>query len=301
MHTLFENYEPNFLWDPSKKSCKEACNQDSISKIMNNASDAIQSSDLVYIASPPSSRDQYVLEAAKSGKAIFLEKPLGINIDASKKLLKELMNYKIPISVNFVQASGIPLTDLLETKKRGHMGELLGVDIILSYSSWPREWQKEALWLNYRAEGGMTREVISHFLFFTERVLGPLKIVWSKTSYPKDNSSCETGVLAKLESLEGCPVNILATIGGIQPDRQELTIKGSKKSRRISEFYKDYETLDGEFISLREEPLDPRALSLKSQLDDLSLKLKGLPNRLATLEEALRIQILIEGILSNSS
>jgi hypothetical protein len=37
---------------------------------------------------------------------------------------------------------------------------------------------------------------------------------------------------------------------------------------------------------------------LKAQLDDMVLLMNGKPNRLATIQEALRVQILIEGILS---
>ena len=134
-------------------------------------------------------------------------------------------------------------------------------------------------------------------MFFSERVLGPLRVVSANTTYPKDPKLCETEVLARLESKDGCPVNILASVGGAQPDRQEFTIKGSLKSRRISEFYKDAESDGGEFLMLRDEPSDPRAVSLKGQLDNLSLNCKGLPNRLATIQEALRVQILVERIL----
>ena len=68
----------------------------------------------------------------------------------------------------------------------------------------------------------------------------------------------------------------------------------AKKSRRVSEFYKDYESDGGEFIPLREEPLDPRAVSLKGQLDELNKLYKKKSHRLATLDEALRVQVLIE-------
>ena len=70
------------------------------------------------------------------------------------------------MAVNFTQASGVALADLLASKNSGEMGDMLGVDIIVTYSSWPREWQKEADWLRFKKEGGMTREVISHFIFF---------------------------------------------------------------------------------------------------------------------------------------
>ena len=297
---LHENYQPDYLWDPDENSCQEAIKQDSISQIMNSANHAIQAADLVYLACPPVVRKAYALEAAASGKALFLEKPFGINIEDSKDLIKKLEGYDIPVAVNFTQAAGVALTDLLKAKNHGDMGSLLGVDIVVTYPAWPRQWQKEAGWLRFKIEGGMTREVISHFLFFSERVLGPLKVIWAKTTFPEDESLCETEVLARLETIEGHPVNILASVGGVQPDRQEFTVKGSIKSRRISEFYKDAESDGEEFIPLRKEPEDPRAISLKGQLDDLSLNIKGLPNRLATINEALRVQILVEDILSRT-
>ena len=294
---LHSDYEPDYLWDPEENACKLAVKENPQAHIMENPSDAIKAADLVYLACPPVVRKAYALEAARSGKALFLEKPFGVDVEDSVDLVKQLEGYAVPTAVNFSQASGIALTDLLEAKDRGDMGLILGVDMIITYPSWPRQWQKEADWLRFKAEGGMTREVISHFLFFSERVLGPLKVVSANTTYPDDPLLCETEVLARLESKEGCPVNILASVGGVQPDRQEFTIKGSLKSRRISEFYKDAESGGGEFIMLRDDPSDPRAVSLKGQLDDLSLNVKGLPNRLATIQEALRVQRLVERIL----
>ena len=295
---LHSDYEPNYLWDPDKNACGLALTENPQAQIMDNASDAIQAADLVYLACPPVVRKAYALEAAASGKALFLEKPFGVDVDDSVDLVTQLDRYAVPTAVNFTQAAGIALTDLLKAKDRGEMGSILGVDMIVTYPSWPRQWQKEADWLRFRAEGGMTREVISHFLFFSERVLGPLKVISANTTYPEDPLLCETEVLARLESVEGCPVNILASVGGVQPDRQEFTVKGSLKSRRISEFYKDSESSGGDFSALRPEPEDPRAASLKGQLDDLSLNFNGLTNRLATIHEALRVQKLVEQILN---
>ena len=54
------------------------------------------------------------------------------------------------------------------------------------------------------------------------------------------------------------------------------------------------------FIPLREEPKDPRAVSLKAQLDNLVLNIKNKPNSLATINEAFRVQKLVEEILSKT-
>jgi hypothetical protein len=89
----------------------------------------------------------------------------------------------------------------------------------------------------------------------------------------------------------------MGSVGGAQPDRQELTIKGSQTSRRVTEFYRDATSSGDTFTPVAADPAEPRATSLKAQLDDLLLLIAGKPNRLATVEEALRVQILIEGIL----
>ena len=294
---LHEKFEPNYLWDPDKNACLKAIEVDSEAKIMNSPEEAIDAADLVYLACPPKVRESYAIETAQKGKALFLEKPLGIDNDHSKSLINKLKGFDVPLAVNFTQAAGPALNDLIKAKSAGELGEMIGVDIIVTYPKWPREWQKEADWLRFNKEGGMTREVISHFIFFSERVLGVLELKWAKVVYPKDDLLCETDVLARLETKDGKCVNILASVGGVQPDRQEMTIRGTKKSRRVSEFYKDYESDGGDFIPCREEPLDPRAVSLKGQLDELTKLYKKESNRLATLDEALRVQLLIEGIL----
>ena len=294
---IHEKFEPDYLWDPDKIACQKATEIDSEAKIMGSPEEAIDAADLVYLACPPKVREAYALRTAQKGKALFLEKPLGIDIDHSKSLIDKLKRFNVPLAVNFTQAAGPALNDLIKAKSDGELGEMIGVDIIVTYPKWPREWQKEADWLRFNKEGGMTREVISHFIFFSERVLGFLELKWAKVIYPKDKLLCETDMLARLETKDGKSVNILASVGGAQPDRQEMTIRGTKKSRRVSEFYRDYESDGGEFFPLREDPPDPRAVSLKGQLDELNKLYKKKSHRLATLDEALRVQVLIEGIL----
>jgi hypothetical protein len=66
-------------------------------------------------------------------------------------------------------------------------------------------------------------------LFFSERVLGTLELKWAKTVYPKDDLLCGTDVLARLETKDGKCVDILASVGGAQSDRSEMTIRGARK------------------------------------------------------------------------
>ena len=293
-------FAPDLLWDPDPAACKEALKLRPAARIMDSAQDAIQAADLVYLACPPGPRKSLALLAADLGKAVFLEKPLGIDIAASRDLVAKMTGSGVPAAVNFTQAAGPALNDAVAAAQSGAMGELIGADIILTYAHWPRAWQKSADWLRFRAEGGMVREVVSHFLFFSERVLGPLRLDWARPGFPADDRLCETHMQARLTTAKGQVVSVLAAIGGAQPDRQELTIKGSKTSRRISDFYQDAVSDGGAFVPVPIQG-DPRGVNLQAQLGDLLRLIQRRPNRLATLDEALRVQILVEGMLAGKA
>ena len=292
-----EAYQPVALWDPDPDACMQALRLAPDAAIAVSADAAVAAADLIYLSCPPVPRKAYALAAAAAGKAVFLEKPLGVDVSESEELVARLASLGVPAAVNFTQAAGAGLTDVSEAARSGALGDLVGVDIVVTYGAWPRAWQEAADWLRFREEGGMTREVISHFLFFSERILGPLAVVWARPSYPKDAVLCETHMMARLETTDGQPVTIMASIGGAQPDRQELTIKGTKASRRVTDFYVDAVSQGAAFTEVAERPDAPRTTSLQAQLDDLRLCLDGEPNRLATPEEALRVQKLVEEML----
>jgi predicted dehydrogenase len=294
---LHPGYDPAFLWDPNADNAALARDLAPGATICASAAAAISGADVVYLACPPGPRKEYALAAAALGKALFLEKPLGVDIAASADLVERIAASGVPAAVNFTQAAGAALTDISAEARSGAMGDLAGVDIVVTYGAWPRAWQQAADWLRLRDEGGMTREVISHFLFFSERILGPLSLVWARPTYPADPTLCETHMLARLENAAGQAVSVLASVGGAQPDRQEFTVKGSLRSHRVVDFYAVSTSDGGAFERVTPTNLDPRSTSLRAQLDDLEAMIAGRPHRLATLEEALRVQRLIEAML----
>tara|TARA_R110002020_G_scaffold176756_30_gene369361 strand:+ start:3041 stop:4009 length:969 start_codon:yes stop_codon:yes gene_type:complete len=296
-----DGFTPVTLWDPDPEACRAALELAPDARVTDSAEAAMDAADLVYLACPPVPRKTYALAAADAGKAVFLEKPLGVDLDESEDLVARLEALGVPAAVNFVQATGDALADVAASARTGAMGDLVGAEIILTYGAWPRAWQQAADWLRFRDEGGMTREVISHFLFFTGRLLGPLSVVWARPTYPSDPALCETHLAARLETAEGHPVTILASVGGALPDRQELTIKGTRTSRRITEFYIDAVSDGGAFTETHPRPADPRATNLKGQLDDLALCNAGQPHRLATPREALEVQRLVEAMLRETA
>ena len=90
--------------------------------ITSNAEAAFGNVDLVYLACPPAPRKAYALAASAQGKAVFLEKPLGVDVAESRILVRELTAAGVPSAVNFTQAAGRALTNVSEESKARCIG-----------------------------------------------------------------------------------------------------------------------------------------------------------------------------------
>ena len=286
------------VWDPSPASVAKTLEMAPSVHIAAHAQAAMGGADVVYLACPPGPRKTYALQAAAAGQGVFMEKPLGTDNAQSRDLVAQLRQARLAGVVNFTQAASRGFEELNRAIAAGETGKLLGIDIVVNYPTWPRAWQKDADWLRLRDEGGYTREVISHFLFLAGRFLGPLTLQHASARYPQDPTLCELDMLARLTTADGRPVTVMATTGGQQPDRQEVTVRGSRMNYQFREFYQMWRSDGGpwvEAVDWRSE--DPRTSALQRQLSEVDLWLRGKPHKLATAEEALAVQELVEAML----
>jgi predicted dehydrogenase len=295
-------FEVSGLWDPSADAISKTRAILPNSPIAQSPQEAMQDANVVYLACPPGPRKTYALEAAANGQGVFMEKPLGTDNLQSRDLLKQLQNARLPSVVNFTQAASRGFEELTRAIQAGEVGELLGIDILVNYPAWPRAWQKEADWLRFRHEGGYTREVISHFLFLAGRYLGPLTLQHASPRYPQDPSLCELDMLARLTTADGRPVTVMATTGGMQPDRQEVTVRGSRMNYQFREFFQLWSSDGSAWKEAVDWSLeDPRASALQRQLTEVDKWLRGQAHKLATAQEALAVQELVEAMLAGQS
>jgi predicted dehydrogenase len=252
--------------------------------------------DLVYIATPPTTHLAYSRSVMEAGKAIFCEKPLAVNIAASKNLVADLASSGVPNAVNFPFATGQSVATLEKHLRAGNQGESRLLEMRFHFSEWPRVWQRDAAsWLSGRVEGGFLREVFSHFAYLTQRILGPVAIKSAQVSFPKDGVTSETYVMATLEA-NGLPIQISGGVGGEAPDYNEWTLYGTEKSYR---FY-DWRLLKvGDYQGWQELPpeVEPKPY-LGDQLDALANLMAGTPHNLPDFAAALAVQELVEGLLN---
>jgi predicted dehydrogenase len=258
---------------------------------------ASDKTDLVYIGVPPMAHAGYALAAIDARKAILCEKPLGIDIADSRRLTERMEASGLPQAVNFAYGSSRAGDVIGNAYKNEEFGTLLGVDIRQHFAVWPRPWQAQAKWLALREEGGFVREVLSHFLYLCDRVLGPARLDAFDVRYPVDPALCETYAGARLTAA-GVPVTVASSAGGVGPDLVEISFWGTKKSHRITDWYRTEETEGGPWVETTATVEDFRRDGAFRQLDQVINMIEGKPHSLPDFRAALRIQELVETMLA---
>lgn len=255
--------------------------------------------DLVYIGTPPKAHAAYARLAAESGKAVFCEKPLGVDVAESRALTAEIGASRSGVApaVNLSLAGAAGVAVMREALATGALGRLAGADIRLHFAKWPRGWQENAAWLAQREQGGFTREVATHFIFLAERLLGPAALLERSARYPDDGAGAETHALARLDC-GGTPVTLAGSVGGAGPDLVEFTLWGENRSYRLTDFYRFWESQREAWSPVEPAAENPALEAYMRQLDELVKRMDGEPDILPGFAEALRAQEIVEAILA---
>jgi len=285
-------------WDPSEDACRMAAEQYPDIKIGKTALQIITDPDIdvVYIASPPQSHKEYATAAAQAGKVVFCEKPLGVDIPDSQSLVEEVEATGVQNAVNFPFADSQAINRIQQKIQDGSAGDILGVDLRLHFSSWPRGWQHSASWLSMRKEGGFVREVGSHYVYLVEKLFGSATFVDALVRYPDDTTSCETHFHAQLDC-NGLPISFAGGAGGVGPDRVEFTVWGSKTSYRLWDWMNLKSSTGGEWQDELPGTDDLRQDGYKRVLNNLLCMINGEKHSMPPLRAALSVQEIIEEIL----
>ena len=197
----YPGFDAVVAWDPDPHACRRTTELYPSLRIADSAAAAIgdPGTRVVYVASPPPAHREHALA----------EKPLGVDVAQSRELADAARAAGVVNIVNFSLASAVATAAIEESQAAGTLGEPTGVDIIVHFSQWPREWQMDAAsWLSRRAEGGFTREVLSHWIYLTERLLGPATLERSFARFPPGDGA-ETHLQAALTAVELAPEDIL--------------------------------------------------------------------------------------------
>ncbi|SMC91211.1 Gfo/Idh/MocA family protein [Lentzea albidocapillata] len=198
--------------------------------VVTTLDDVLSDVDAVYISTPPASHAELVLKAFAAGKAVFCEKPLAVDLAEARAMAEAAAGR--PNAVNFA------LSDMVATieveRRLPELGTLRGVEIRLQFPRWPRAFQAEAAWLSRSEQGGFVREVLSHFVYLTDRMLGPLTVESMSSDFPEPGAA-EVAARGVLRG-NGVPVHVSAFSGLAGPEVYEWTVWGTERSLRLDQW-----------------------------------------------------------------
>jgi predicted dehydrogenase len=133
----------------------------------------------VYVATPPSSHAEYAIKAISSGKPVYIEKPMALNYDECKKIIKASEKYRIPAFVAYYRRT---LPGFLKIKKlieNGEIGKTRFIRIDLYKYLSDDEINGNLPWrvIPEISGGGHFFDLASHQLDYLDFVFGPIENV----------------------------------------------------------------------------------------------------------------------------
>jgi len=291
-----EHVLPVGVWDPGEGVAERLAGIAGGPPLLASAQAVIEACDCLYIAAPPAAHIPLAQAALAAGRAVFLEKPLATDLAQARGFVAQATGARA--AVNFPMASS-PAVAQVAAWRQALVPERLAIAV--DFATWPRGWQQGAAsWLTQRAEGGFTREVVSHFLFLTRRQLGPLRLLSAQATYPggaRGGDGAETAIQAHLTAGD-VPVTLTGGVGTTtQDDSNSWTLNGAIRLRDWS--FAERVGADGWVQAPDTMPNDRmRPLVLRRQLEAVAAMTRGAPHPLATLAEALEVQEIVEAILA---
>jgi predicted dehydrogenase len=286
------------IWDPASAAMQRMARTFPQVPRMADAAAVIAASDCVYVASPPASHLAHARAALTGGKVFFGEKPLAIDVADARAFVAQAGSRG---AVNFPFASSLAVSALREWIDAGEIGSPRRIEIEVGFAAWPRGWQADAAgWLDRPMQGGFTREVVSHFLFLSRRLAGPLSGLSGKAFFPEAGKS-ERRIAATLRAGD-LPVAIAGAVGETAKDDHNVwMLEGDRGAVRLCDWSIAERRLpDGSWQpapdALPNEQARP--LALKRQLQGVVRLARGEPHHLATLAEAFNVQEIVETILA---
>ncbi|MCJ2072507.1 Gfo/Idh/MocA family oxidoreductase [Methylobacterium sp. J-030] len=286
------------IWDPAPEALARIGAAFPAVPLAADAESVVAASACLYVASPPASHLGYARTALAAGRSVFCEKPLAIDLVEARAFAAEAGSAG---AVNFPFASSPGVAALRRWIAEGAVGTPLHLAVAVEFARWPRPWQADAArWLDARAEGGFTREVVSHFLFLARRLLGPLEGIGGAIDFPEAGRS-ERAVAVTLTA-GGIPVSLTGRVGGTdKDDHNTWTLTGDAGAVRLRDWaIAERLGADGRFEpepgAIPNEKLRP--ITLRRQLEGVVRMVRGEPHHLATFAEALAVQEAVEAILA---
>lgn len=162
----------------------------------------------VYIATPPSSHVTYAIMAMKSGKPVYVEKPLAATYDECIRVNRVSRETGVPCFVAYYRRYLPYFQKVKEIVESGQIGKVVGVQIRFAVPPRDLDYNRKQLpWRVQRdiAGGGYFYDLAPHQLDLLQEIFGPIMRVSGFCTNRAGLYESEDTVSASFQFLDGLP------------------------------------------------------------------------------------------------
>ncbi len=160
-----------YVYDINKDNALQVAKQNN-AELVNSPEEAIMSDkiDAILIASATPTHTQFITMGAKSGKAVFCEKPIDLDIHKVNECMKEINELNIPLQIGFNRRFDNSHAKVQQARLKKEIGEL---EMLIITSRDPEPPGLEYL----NAAGGFFRDTTIHDFDLSRFILGDDPII----------------------------------------------------------------------------------------------------------------------------
>ncbi len=196
-----ENSNLHAVMRRNAEKAEDYARRHKVARWYTNASELINDKeiDAVYIATPPASHAIYAIETMKSGKPVYVEKPMALNYAECMKMLKVSHETGMPLWVAYYRRSLPAFLKAKELVDSGAIGKPFMVNIKLYKEASERKQESEKMnWRVFPEVAGA-----GHFFDLASHQLDYLDFVFGEISEVKGNASNLAGLYPAEDTVSG--------------------------------------------------------------------------------------------------
>src|SRR5256714_3301293 len=113
------------------EKARDYASRHGVPKWYNNADQLISDPEInaIYVATPPSSHEEYTIAALQAGKPVYVEKPMALNLESSKKMMKAAKENNTKLSVAHYRREQPMFKKIKELVTENAVGEIKFVNL----------------------------------------------------------------------------------------------------------------------------------------------------------------------------
>ena len=198
--------------------------------------------DIVYVATPPSSHLEYVLAAAIAGKHVLVEKPMGLSVPQAQEMITVCESAGVHLFVAYYRRFHPHVLEMKALIQAGRIGDPVQsfIDLAVDVSCWPASWKEDPK----ISGGGYFVDLASHRLDAMVYMLGDIQEAHGVTTTFDEAKQVEQAVSLCMTFKSGA----------------QCVVSGDFCSGRAADRF----MIAGTCGSLASDPLDGHAFSLVS-------------------------------------